>query len=201
MTIAPGQLWGERRGAVLDAPIASSDAAIAGLIANGRHHRGIVLTGGELWASLGGASVIGRSATEEAHHYSIDALSVTLGGSERPYLAIAHVAGFRRYKPVAVIGNIGNWRRYRALPRAHPNDGELDGVWGRLPWSALVTVASRARTGTHLPHPSLQVRRAPSVEVEPIVGSRVRWEADGRTIGRAARARVEVIPDAAVVIL
>ncbi len=106
--------------------------------------------------------------------------------------ALAHVHALRRRKPVAVAGNVGQWHRYRALPRAHPNDGLVDVVWGELSWSDLLVVARRATTGTHLPHPALTERRAASVEVE--LTRPAAWFVDDRFLARGPRARISVHP-------
>lgn len=204
MTIRPGTPWGERLGAVPGIVVAADDAAAAAALAPGRPGqaasgapRRVALTGGSMWSFLGGASAVGRWRTDDAHHHPVDLFEVEIGNTTTWVLATLHAR--RRGRPVAVVGNVGHWRRYRALPRAHPGDGLADAIWGDLGWSDLLVVGRRAVTGTHLPHPAITERRAPLVVVE-LERSAV-WFADGRRLTNGPTARITVHPDAGIVVV
>ncbi len=204
MTIRPGVPWGERLGAVPGIAVAHDDATAAAALAPASSGPGapgaprrVALTGGSMWSFLGGASAVGRWCTDDAHHHPVDLLEVEIGSTTAWVLATLHAR--RRGRPVAVVGNVGHWRRYRALPRAHPGDGLVDAIWGDLGWSELLVVGRRAVTGTHLPHPAVTERRAPCVVVElerPAV-----WFADGRRLTNGRTARVTVHADAGIVVV
>jgi hypothetical protein len=202
LTIAKGTPWGYIGGAVDLARVATTDTEVVAM-AMADPGLPIGLTGGALWASLGGESVTGRLFTDAAMHLPIDLLAVELGDGVVPgvvHRAAGTVhASTRTRRPLAVIGNIGAWGPYRALPRAHPNDGLADAIWGDLSWRDLWIVRSRAVTGTHLPHPSITERRASTVEVT--LSRTANWFVDGRSIGRAATATITVEPDAATVVV
>ena len=210
MTIRPGSLWGERLGAVPGIAVAADDATAAAVLAPGAApdpgtagpaapsapHR-VALTGGSMWSFLGGATAVGRWRTDDAHHHPVDLLEVEIGTTTAWVLATLHAR--RRGRPVAIVGNVGHWHRYRALPRAHPGDGLVDAIWGDLGWSDLLVVGRRAVTGTHLPHPAITERRAALVVVE-LERSAV-WFADGRRLANGPTARITVHPDAGIVVV
>lgn len=204
MTIRPGVAWGERLGAVPGIAVAGDDASAAAAlapaapgIAASAVPRRVALTGGAMWSFLGGASAVGRWRTDDAHHHPVDLLEVEIGTTTAWVLATLHAR--RRGRPVAVVGNVGHWRHYRALPRAHPGDGLVDAIWGDLGWSDLLVVGRRAVTGTHLPHPAITERRAPRVVVE--LARPAMWFADGHRLRTASTARITVHPDAGIVVV
>lgn len=83
-------------------------------------------------------------------------------------------------------------------PRAHPNDGALDLIEGRLPRWDRIRALRRLPTGTHVPHPELAQRRVRSAELG--TGEPLQVFADGRLLGTASRLRVRCVPDALVVV-
>jgi diacylglycerol kinase family enzyme len=106
----------------------------------------------------------------------------------------------------------GAWFRHRTVivmnaafvgsanlgPRAHPGDGLVDVTDGRLGRSDRWAARSRLGSGTHLPHPDLATRRAASYEVELAVPTPVRI--DGELVGSFRSVRVDVEPDALVIV-
>jgi hypothetical protein len=203
VTIAPGVDWGAALGPGVELPRAVDDASLASLLSGGVGSTPVsaVATGGELWRFLGGESVKGRWSTNEARHYPVDLLRLELDDVVHWCVAaaVARRGRSRRSRPVAVVGNVGIWRRYRVLPRAHPDDGLADALWGELRWTELDQVRRRAVTGIHLPHPRLHERRATSLTIE--LGRRARWTVDGLEAGPAGTVRVTVMADAGVVVL
>jgi YegS C-terminal NAD kinase beta sandwich-like domain len=222
VTIAKGQAWGSVGG---PAPVDHRARSDCELVQHVLSHRegatgGVAplivgLTGGSLWESLGGQSVVGRLEAADAMHLPVDLMRLDLGPElgpaseasghrktldERRHWAVATIhATARLRRPVAVIGNIGAWKKYRALPRAHPGDGIADALWGDLGWQSLWQVSKRAVTGTHLPHPGITARRAATVTIE--LERPCMWFADGNEVGRAAVATITVEPDAVIVVL
>jgi diacylglycerol kinase family enzyme len=97
--------------------------------------------------------------------------------------------------PITAVMNAQFLGRWDVAPRAHPNDGLLDVVevaasmragerwkaWRRLP------------AGSHLPHPAIEVRRLPAVQLD--AGGRHVW-VDGVDLGRARTVSVRLEPDA-----
>lgn len=220
MTIRPNVDWGEPLGAVPGIPVADDDHTLARLLAAGvivdparrpdlpgparfgvAAPVTVALTGGELWRFLGGPAVAGRWSTPAAWRFPVDLLAVEIDGTTHWAAATvtATTSASRWGRPLAVAGNVGTWRGYRALPRAHPNDGLVDAVWGDLPWRELAKVRQRAVTGTHLPHPGLTERRRSEVTID--TGRMASWSVDGVAVGRASAAVVTVVPDAGIVVL
>ena len=58
---------------------------------------------------------------------------------------------------------LGDWN---LGPKAHPNDGLLDVTEGRVRAGELLQARSRARTGTHVPHPDIRETRAAAMQFE-----------------------------------
>jgi diacylglycerol kinase family enzyme len=83
--------------------------------------------------------------------------------------------------------------------RAHPGDGLLDITDGRLTLRDRLTARHRARTGTHLPHPTLRTSRAASFHTtfEPPLTIRL----DGVRHGKVHNLSIRLETDAALVIL
>jgi diacylglycerol kinase family enzyme len=84
-------------------------------------------------------------------------------------------------------------------PGAHPDDGRLYIMEASVPISDRLKVRARLRSGNHLPHPGIRVRRSRAAQVE--------WSAprsvwlDGERVGSARRISVRVEPDAATVVI
>ncbi|MEZ5250968.1 MAG: hypothetical protein R2713_17670 [Ilumatobacteraceae bacterium] len=81
-------------------------------------------------------------------------------------------------------------------PRAHPNDGRLDLVRVRAAMSARDRWRARRRlpSGTHVPHPAIEIRQVSAVELRFEHPMRV-W-ADGVELGSSRRLSLGVEPDA-----
>jgi hypothetical protein len=85
---------------------------------------------------------------------------------------------------------------YDVTPRGHPNDGRMDvlTVDAALPARVRAQARSRARTGSHLPHPALAVRQVQEWTAE-FARPLVVW-VDGRRWVTAEDVRLVVEPDA-----
>ncbi len=185
---------GEATTAPIDAVEVHSDAELAAVV-TGRSRT-------PSWSVV--ATSIARSghrrATRATMRVPIDLITVTADG--RRLTAVAHVVarrrgrfGWWRGRIVAVmnVDHLGDWD---AAPRAHPNDGWLDVIEVdqsmslRARWQAW----RRLRTGSHVPHPDITVRR---VRAETFTFGRALglW-VDGVERGTVRSLRVEVEPDA-----
>ena len=194
MVVRKGVEWGEEVERPADLLVASSDAELASLLADGTD-RPLAVDGGDLCRTVGGL----RSAAR-VQRVDVDVLRVVADGAE--LVAVAHVvARAPRWRggpwrgPIVAVSNTEHVGRLDVAPRAHPNDGCADvlevtrmslrqrfNAWRRLP------------TGTHVPHPAIATRAV----------AEARWQfdramtlvVDGRRHGRVRDLRVTVEPDA-----
>lgn len=155
-----------------------------------------VLDGGDLLTTLGGRT---GSTEPTGRAYPVDILRVTFD-DDPDRVAGAHVVmrGPWWSGECAVAMNaawLGSW--YLG-PRSHPNDGLVDVTVGRLGWQQRAMARRRARTGTHLPHPDLRTARTAQWE-HTFPAPTPAW-VDGQRLGRIRRVRIEVVPDAGVVV-
>ncbi|MEN9646299.1 MAG: hypothetical protein RL238_2968 [Actinomycetota bacterium] len=90
----------------------------------------------------------------------VDLLQVR--ADDREHLALAHVVVRRSWwrGEVVLAMNAQYLGAYDVAPRSHPNDGRVDvlRVDPAMPLRARHQARSRARSGTHLPHPQLEMR-------------------------------------------
>jgi hypothetical protein len=155
------------------------------------------LVGGDLCRTLGGgAGGEARLRSGQTVRFDVDLGEVLLDG--RLHLFVAHLvarSGLWRRAFVAMNAQwLGGWN---LGPRAHPNDGLLDGYDVRLALGQLLPVRARLHHGTHLPHPGIRERRAAALQVELDRPLPVRL--DGTPVGVARTLSVRVQPDALVV--
>jgi hypothetical protein len=161
---------------------------LAALVASGTPGA-VTLLSGDLWRTVGGAGT---------HCLPIDVLRVRLDdGAE--HIAAAHVVARSRFaRRWLVVMNAQYWRRYDLGPRSHPNDGLADVTTGAVSWADLVKIARRARTGSHLPHPSLHTDRV--AEGHWMLDKPLAVRIDGRRVGWARHSiAIAVEPDAVIV--
>jgi hypothetical protein len=189
MTIAKGQPWGIPAAPPAGLRIAADDAELARFVAADAHGA-YAVRAGDLHRSIGAPG--GR---DDVHRLPIDALLVASDLGER--LAVSHVVARNGWwsGPIIVVTNTGYVGAWNVAPRAHPNDGRMDvlevnrsmGVRQRL------QARSRLRSGTHVPHPDVQVRTAETVEwaFDGALGVYV----DGVHLGRSSRLAVTISPD------
>jgi hypothetical protein len=157
MTIRKGEAWGASDGPEPSAHL-TDDSSLAAHVAA---ERGAVVSvsHGDLHRTLG----LGDVPRREPLWFPMDLGWVSLdGGPEQPFVAHA-LARSRTWSGAGAAIMNAAWIGDRYLgPRAHPNDGLLDITFGALPPRQLVAAARRAKTGMHLPHPALSVRRVGS---------------------------------------
>jgi len=202
VTVRKGEDWGAPGDARPDLVVVAGDAEAAAVVAEaevaGRPCPPIGLLGGDLRRVLGGRG---------------DEASLRAGGTAvRVDLGVAHLDGERHLFVAHLVARRARWRGRFAVvmnaehvgdldlaPRAHPGDGRLDVVEGRLRPGDRLKARARARTGTHLPHPDLRASRPTDW-----TGT---WERpvpvrlDGRPVGRFRTVEVTLRPDAIEVVV
>lgn len=189
MTIEKGQAWGDPSGAPVEATL-PDDAEIARYVC-GHPGAAVSARSGDLMQTLG----LADGPRPEPLWFPMDLGFVTLdGGAEQPFSAHVIARGSLWSGAGAAVMNAA-WLGDRYLgPKSHPNDGLLDITVGALPPRQRWAAAKRAKTGVHVPHPSLTVKR---VEVWEHTFERRRsiW-IDGRRIGRAKHLACRLETDA-----
>ena len=203
MTIRKGEAWGTPGPLPNGGVIVRSDAEARELLTSARRERQpfpvLGLLGGDLCRTLGGTGDEARLRSDDAVTFTIDLGEVLLDG--RIHLFVAHLVArraFWRREQIAVMN--AAWLGPLNLgPKAHPNDGLLDVSEGTLSVGQLLLARGRARTGTHVPHPSITTRRVPAAQFH--VDRAIPVWLDGERVGafRDLSARVE--PDALTVVI
>jgi hypothetical protein len=157
------------------------------------------LLGGDLCRTLGG----GRG--DEAHLRSTGAVTFTVDVGQvlvdgRLHLFVAHcVARSPSWRRTVAAMNAQWFRDWNLGPRAHPNDGLVDVYDATLTFADLPKVRARLRSGTHVPHPRISVRRSTAVQVELDRPLSVWLDGEVADRGRVLSLRVE--PDALTVVV
>ena len=194
MVIGKGQDWGYGGHLPDDAPVVSSDAEAARLIGGG--HEVIGVTGGDLARTLGIKAPYDRTALK--HLVPIDALQIDLDdGSTHTCVAHAIIGSLVLHEHSAAVMNAAFVGRHNVAPRAHPGDGKADVVTFRLGLGDRIKAWQRMRTGTHVPHPDIDVTRRETGRVE--LPQRQSVRIDGRMCGRSRTLTFRVVPEAIVV--
>lgn len=203
MTISKGAPYG-LPGVPLpaDGVVVSSDREARAVVEACRRDRRafpvLGLLGGDLCRTLGGRRDEARLTTADAVTFPVDLGQVLVDGRLHLFVAhcIAHSPLWRR----AVAAMNAQWfRGWNLGPRAHPNDGIVDVYEARLPLRELPKVRRRLPTGTHVPHPAIEARRAPAVQVDLKRPLSV-W-LDGEVVDRGRVLSVRVEPDALLVVV
>ncbi len=203
MTIGPGTEWSVPGLLPTGAPTFATDASLSEFV-HARRSSGeplpiVGLTGGTLFDTIGGSSVVGRLRTDRAQRYPVDVVRADIDGTSRWFVGTL-VARARSWRDFVAVMNTPWVRGLRLGHRAHPGDALLDIVVGAgLRLDDLRRIVPRARHGAHLPHPKLQETRT----------GEARWEfdrprrlvIDGQSVGRVRRLAVEVEPDALTVVV
>ena len=167
MTIRKGEEWGTRIIAPVHLELLSNDAQLARL----DPLRIGSLLGGDIHHTLGAPAPV--KPGNECTQLEIDALQVIITTSldeQTEVLASSRVevgqlrpSIFKRQRYMCVTnGGVIDGRNL--APRAHPNDGFLDCVEisKEMPFRDRLAAMKRAISGTHIPHPHIQVSRAES---------------------------------------
>ena len=200
MTIRKGEEWGVRVLCPDHRVVAEDDYDAA------RHDAATVFSviRGDLHTALGHPSVplVGHECTA----VPIDALRCTVtapSGDQREVLAISSVSLGSWWKgPFIVLSNSGFYNGLNIAPRSHPNDGEFDvmSVDSKLPLRQRFLARQKARTGTHVPHPMISLRRSTQFTHTKRT-ARERLVLDGRAVDNWSHVEVSVLSDYWTVLL
>jgi len=202
VTVRKGEAWGAVGARPEGAVTVRSDAEARRVVEAARRAKEpvppLVLFGGDLCRTMGGRGDESRLARGEGLVAPVDLGSVLLDG--RQHWFVAHLVARRSWWSGRVVAAmnaefLGPWD---VAPRSHPNDGRLDvlDVRASMSWRDRLAARSRLPTGAHLPHPDVETRRAPAVQVEFDRPTPV-W-LDGERVGEARRLSVRLEPDALV---
>lgn len=158
MTIEKGAPWGTPGHVPEGSVRASSDRAAA----ESDMERVVVLTAGDLHRGVGQPRP--KEVGEACTLLPVDVLEVkvTTGEGETTFhRAVGHVClgHFVSARGFTGLVNAGFVDGLNLAPRGHPGDGRVELVVAeaKMPWRQRMMARRRARTGSHLPHPSIRV--------------------------------------------
>ncbi len=203
MTIRKHTAWGSDGVLPADGVVIRSDREGAEVVARARaaglEPPVLGLVGGDLCATLGAPSDPERLYRAGARRYPIDLGVAIADGVE--HLFLAHVLvrrPFWRGRIVAAM-NAQYLDRWDLAPKGHPNDGRLDISDASLSWSDKLAARKRAPTGTHVPHPGIEVRRTGerTCDFDPPA----RLFIDGVPTGTVEHLELRVEPDALTIVV
>jgi YegS C-terminal NAD kinase beta sandwich-like domain len=201
MTVERGQDWGRRINRPDELVEVAGDAAAGALVTErrraGRPLPPLGLRAGDLRRTLGRADPV-AVLDREVSEFTVDLGVVTVAGEDHWFVshAVARRSWWRGEVVAAMNAEfVGPWD---VSPRGHPNDGRLDLVrvrdlsvgdrwkaWRRLP------------SGTHLPHPGIEVRAVTDLVLE--LAEPLTVHVDGVVAGTADHLVLRVEPDALTV--
>lgn len=196
--VGRGRDWGSTAPVPADAQWVNTDAGAAAVVTAARRRDQapppLVLTGGDLFRTLGGTGDRERLERGEATNVTLDVGATLIDG--RLEWFVAHLIarrGWWRGRLLAVCNGafIGAWN---VAPRAHPGDGHLDVVDSRLPFVDRLRARHRLPAGTHVPHPGISTRRVTAMQFE--LDPELDVYLDGRAVGRAKALSVRIEPAA-----
>jgi hypothetical protein len=204
VTIGKGLDWGVAAPFPEGAPIANTNRELRQLVLSGSLIVG--LAGGDLFRTVGGSPLSpphnARLRSDDPAHFPIhmpvDVVDVELDDDVKTSF-VTHLVGhdFGWRNAIAAM-NVDFWGRYQLGPHAHPGDGVIDVYSGALKLADLFKIAPRARTGTHVPHPSIGLQRASVVDLK--LRRKLRVVIDDEPFGRASSFRFTVRPDAVTIV-
>jgi hypothetical protein len=207
VTIEKGRAWGRpARELEMGPPVeAHTDAEARAVVERGRRANGpvppVVLLGGDLARTVGGAGDLAHATGPHALALPCDVGSVLLDGRQHWFVAhlVARRSWWRGRLFLAMNAQfLGKWD---VAPRSHPNDGRLDvlDVAASMRLAARLEARRRLPTGTHLPHPAIAVTRVAAAQ-ETFDPPLHVW-LDGTSLGAVRNISVRVEPDALTVVI
>lgn len=200
MTIRKGEPWGGPGALPDDGVLVHTDAEARAVVTAARRAGLPVptlgLLGGDLARAVGATGDEARLRGPDARRLPLDLGAVLVDGTLHWFVAHLVARGPLWQGRAVVAMNTELLGPWKVAPRAHPNDGLLDVLDGRLGWDDRLKARRRAVHGEHLPHPAIRVTRTAAIQVELDRPTEVRL--DGERIGRARRLSIRVEPDALV---
>ena len=208
MTIRRGQPWGSAAPLPQGAQIVSSSSELRAAVTAQRDGTGrpgpIGVIGGDLWRVVGEPSGGSRRlGSDQAHTAPIDLIGVRADG-RRLWACVGVIARNSWWHgPIVAVMNaelVGSWR---VAPAAHPNDGRLHVLETGLEGPSLslrerLAARGRLRTGSHVPHPAISVRRVGDATFR-FKRPMALW-LDGERVGTCRELAVTAVPDAAEIV-
>jgi len=203
VTIERGVDWGAP-GRLADSGIEVRSDAELGRLVDGARRRGeplpeVGLLAGDLCATLGGRGEAARLSDGTGQRLPIDIVRARLDGVDHWFVCHLVARRARWHGRFVIAMNADRLGEWLLAPAGHPNDGRVDVTDGSLGPRDRLRARARARTGAHLPHPSLLSRRVQRWAARLDRPTPVRL--DGRRVGRATEVELEVEPDALVVVV
>lgn len=184
-------------------PVVHSDGELRTVV---EHHRRngtplptVGVLGGDLCRTVGGPGDPAR-LRDGGVVLTVDVVRVDIDGATHWFCS--HLIARRRlwWGRAAVAMNAQWLGDLRLGPRAHPGDGLVDVTDGTLPLGDRAEARRRARSGTHVPHPALSVRRARHHDITFDRPARI-W-LDGHLVTDAAtHLRIDVEPDSLSIVV
>jgi hypothetical protein len=194
MSVRRNHDWGEIGKMPSDTVVAASDREVSRLVERAWSDNvalpEVGLTGGDLRRALGGRRNSRHlQGDDDVAGASIDVGAVIVDG--RRFAFVAHVIARSRWwsPPVFAVMNSEWLSDWIVAPRAHPGDGYFDLVEARLSVGDRIKARRRLPMGTHVPHPSIHVRRITATEIT--FGTKRAIYVDGENVGAAAAMRIE----------
>jgi hypothetical protein len=159
MTIRKGEEWGHQAIVPKSFVVAEDDFDAAS------QPPGVpfALRRGDMFAALGNPRI--PTVDGDCMLVPIDSLVCRVtytNGSEEEVRAFSHISvGSWWRRRHIIISNSGFISGANIAPRSHPNDGEFDVVTlsEGMPFQQRFIAKRKAKTGTHVPHPDISIRR------------------------------------------
>ena len=198
MTIRKGADWGKPEAVPGDAIFVSNDAEANEAISRPRRERRptppLCLTGGDLARTLGVRNNEASLRAGEGTHLRID-LGVALVDG-RLFWFVSHLVACHSWwrGPIVIAANAAFIGDYNVAPKAHPSDGRLDLIEANPTFGERLKARSRLRSGTHVPHPQIKIRRCAAAQLELERPTPITLDGIGQDKAKTLSIRVE--PDA-----
>jgi hypothetical protein len=198
MTLEKGVPWGVSGTVPRGSARAESDAEVA----RAASREAVIVTSGDLHRGVGEPRA--KNVGDECTLLPVDVMEVVVTSSRgetsvRPAVAHVCVGRFGARRGFAGLVNAGFVNGLNLAPRGHPGDGRVELVIfdESVPWRQRRLARRRARTGSHVPHPSIHVS-----SVNEWTRERVRGEAlhiDGVMVDSWSKIAVTVRPGHVVI--
>lgn len=198
MTIRKGANWGTPEAVPANAIFVSSDAEANEAISTSRRARKpsppLCLTGGDLARTLGVRNNEAPLRAGEGTRLKID-LGVALIDGHLHWFVSHLVARHSWWRgPILIAANAAFIGDYNVAPKAHPGDGRLDLIEANPTFGERLKARSRLRSGTHVPHPRIKLRRFSATQLD--LERPTPLTLDGTAHGKAQRLSIRVEPEA-----
>lgn len=170
MTIRRGADWGTPGTVPDDAIFVSNDAEANKAISGPRRARRptppLCLVGGDLARTLGVRNNEVSLRAGAGTHVRVDLGVALLDGCL--YWFVAHLVARHSWwrGPIVVAANAAFIADYNVAPKAHPGDGRLDLIEANPTFGERLQARSRLRSGTHVPHQNIKMRRCAAAQLE-----------------------------------